>query len=288
MSEYIEPKRIKYFRLEVVNAIPRIPNNLESLRELEGMSLAHVLVHYSNWASRRVKPRPRAVTVEPEVTKDPRWSRLGSDIKLFLEKVRKGEDLTPHLSLTALKRGYVAKGGTASSDKWADKDFLLNVMGYHHFHLSSASEAAGHNHRTNDVLFAQVFKDSFVAVGIFDHSVFESLDDTPAMTAERDRLWAVYQARKTRGAKPGAVYIESLISSSGHSYWHTQLASQYARRIHELDPQLDDPSFLARCFAVDDAKELGRLKPRWALNYLDLHLFEERTGRWRLLQEGPL
>jgi hypothetical protein len=69
-------------------------------------------------------------------------------------------------------------------DRWADKDMLLNVMGYHHFHF----DAAPHNRvRSDDVLFAHVTRETFTVIGIFDHAVFE-VDPAKPMMAERNRL----------------------------------------------------------------------------------------------------
>ncbi len=48
-----------------------------------------------------------------------------------------GGDLTPHLSLQPHTRGFTpaASAQGPNVNRWADKDMLLNVMGYHHLHL---------------------------------------------------------------------------------------------------------------------------------------------------------
>ena len=62
---------------------------------------------------------------------------------------------------------------TPKPDSWADKDFLLNVMGLHHFHLGLTKETAGHMTRTNQVLFASVTREELEILGLFDHAAFE-------------------------------------------------------------------------------------------------------------------
>jgi hypothetical protein len=100
-----EPKRIRRFRLRLAGQIPRFPNDRKSLEILEAKSLSEILLHYVNWMSRYVAPRPRTVRIEATALNDPRWIALAPNIAAFLEKVRIGADLTPHLSLDVHTRG---------------------------------------------------------------------------------------------------------------------------------------------------------------------------------------
>ena len=52
---------------------------------------------------------------------------------------------------------------------WEDKDFLLNVMGLHHFHLGLRQEKSGLMGRTVEVVFAHVSRDTVDILGLFDH-----------------------------------------------------------------------------------------------------------------------
>lgn len=287
MNSTLEPKRVKNFRLEMAKRIPRSPNNGDTLRELAAMDLTTLLVHYSNWVSRFIRPRKRAVRVEPEVIKDRRWIGLAPEINSFLDKVRRGEDITAHLSTLVSRKGYVGKSLIPPGDKWRDKDLLLNVMGYHHFHLSSTPVAGRQNERTDDVLFAQITRDAFSAIGIFDHSVFKMVDALPAtLNAERERLWNVFENRNSQGRPPG-VYIQSLITTSGHTYWQSSLSMQYARTIYQYDEKLEDQDYVAEIFLIDERRDFGTLKPVWALDFLDLCILEEKSKRKVVLKNGP-
>jgi hypothetical protein len=173
-----ESKRVRALRLGLAKQIPKFPNDKASLQSLERKPLGSLLIDYANWAIRYVAPRPRKVIIEPTASMDSRWKVLQKDIAAFLEKVKRGDDLTPHLSLEPHTRGYTpaASAQGPDVDRWADKDMLLNVMGYHHFHLNMTIEPKGFASRKveNEILFAHVTREEFTVVGIFDHSVFST------------------------------------------------------------------------------------------------------------------
>ncbi|MBZ0158932.1 MAG: hypothetical protein K8G79_02085 [bacterium] len=181
--------------------------------------------------------------IETTASNDPRWPALQPQIAGFLDKVRRGDDLSSHLSRLPHTRGYTPS--KPAIDRWADKDFLLNVMGYYHFHLGTDTEPRGFATRTDELLFAKVSRETFVVVGIFDHSVFD-MARTPAdsMNPERERLWQVFSARSARGLPPGSFYIPAAITTSGHNLHLVELAHEYARTVHTIDPRLDDKAYV--------------------------------------------
>ena len=286
-------KRLRHFREDLIKNIPRSPNNAESLAALNTRSLGELLIIYFNNAAKYVPPRPRAITVEPAVTADPRWKDLASEARTLLEKARTGEDLTPNLSLRIHKQGFTLPLPTNAGDtpeKWIDKDFLLNVMGYHHFHLSHMIEEKGHAKRTQVVLVAQITRNTFEAIGFFDHSVFDANGPrTNQMNSERTRLWTLFENRSRRGVPPGAAYAPWSISTSGHNSHHVLMASRYARTIALVDPKLDDREFLRNHFRQspnDHHPEKYRL--RWRLEFLDLGIYEELSNVFCVAENGPI
>jgi len=270
----------------VAREIPRLPNNKESLVAFEGMSLGSVLIHYTNWAIRYVAPRARKVEVEPVAANDHRWSARQTEITAFLDKVKRGEDLTPHLSLEPHTKGYTPS--TTAADRWADKDFLLNVMGYHHFHLGASLEAKGHVKRTDDLIFARVARDSFTVVAIFDHSVFD-MERTPSgdMNPERTRLWQVFDEHSARGLPPGSVYIPAMITTSGHSLHLVRLADEYARIVRTIDPKLDDKAYVLDLYDKAGIPRPKNQKLKWHLNLLDLGLLDSSVPVFFVFKYGP-
>lgn len=281
-----ESKRIKKLRGEIIKAIPKFPNNWETKEKLDGMPLTTLLIHYLNWMLRYVSIKPRKTVIEPTVTADLRWKLLRGQVKAFLDKVQAGEDLTPYLSIQPHSKGYSPETSKAGPDvdRWADKDFLLNVMGFHHFHLGGKVEAAGHVERTDDVLFARVSREDFTAIGIFNHSVFEPTGDE--MSVERKRLWEIFDEHTGRGVPPGSFVIPSPIATSGHPIHVVSTAQEYSRIIRDLDPKLDDPSFVNELYGGIEASVPTKMKLEWALNFSDLGIHETRTNHLFVLRRG--
>lgn len=285
-----ESKRVRQFRTGLVKVIPKFPNDRNTLAMLEAKSLGSIFIDYINWAFRLIPERPRAVIIEPTLTSDPRWKSLSSDVNALLNKVRSGQNINPHLSLRVFKNGFTPNSSSTapSADKWEDKDFFLNTMGYHHFHLSQETEAAGHNKRTDEVLFAQVTKEHFYAVGLFDHSVFEPSDRaTQTMTDERSRLWEIYSTRSSVGRDPGAVYIQGPIMTSGHSLYHSRMAMDYAHIVHQLDPKLDNLAARSEIFEGVPHEVIKSMKLSWHIQYLDFGLLDKTTETFYVLRYGP-
>ena len=182
-----EPSRIKKFRGELIKAIPRFPNDRASLLEMRQQHMTDLLIDYTSWRSRYVGQRPRTVSVEPAVQSDPRWAAQAVGITAFLDKVRRGDDLFPHLSIEPHTKGYTPAArapGATPEDRWSDKDFVLNAMGHHHFHLGTKVQNRGHVDRTDDLIFSAVERDTFKVIAIFGHDVFDPTG------AERKRLWS--------------------------------------------------------------------------------------------------
>jgi len=285
----IESKRVKSFRMSLVKEIPKIPNDRATLQLLEQMSLTDLLIVYLSWRLRFVRQAIRSVNIEQTAMNDPRWKLLSTEIENFLQKVKDGEDLTPYLSLQARDKGFApAASMPGRTNTWTDKDFLMNVMGLHHFHLGMTIEKAGHASRTDDVLFASVSRDVFEVIGIFNHEVFEN-EDPNAMTSERERLWKIYDARQKRGALPGSLIIGGFggrgIAMSGHPTSVVMAAQKYEKSINEFDPQLDDYSYLKSIFPPDSVPK--KQKFSWMLNGLDLCVFEKSTNSRFIFEKGP-
>jgi hypothetical protein len=284
-----ESKRIRAFRLGLAKAIPKFPNDKASIETLKRKSLGSLLIDYANWAIRYVAPRPRKVIVEAAASSDPRWTLLQADISTFLSKAERGEDLTPHLSLEPHSRGYTpaASDTGPNVDRWADKDMVLNITGYHHFHLSSSIEPQGFATRSNELIFAHVTRDAFTVIALFDHSVFEKTDLGRPLTAERERLLNIFDERATRNAPPNSVVVPSLITTSGYSIDFIYRSMGYARIITEIDPKLDNPAYTSS-LAVETGFTLpAKQKWKWHLNYLDLGVLEKNSGFFGVLRKGP-
>jgi hypothetical protein len=278
-----ESRRVKDFRLGLAKQIPRFPNDRTSRQVLQDKPLGPLLIDYANWCIRFVAPRPRAIMLESSATSDARWNALATKIEALLKKVEQGDNLTPYLSDKPRTHGFTpaASGTGANVDRWADKDMLLNVMGFHHFHFDALPM------RSNDVLFAHVTRDRFTVAGIFNHTVFEFFDPAKPMAAERKRLWEIFDERATRDVPAGRPVVASMIATSGHSIYFAKLASDYARVIAEIDPKLNDSNYVRGLYENVGVPIPVKPKLLWHLHYLDLGALDKKTGAFFVLRKGP-
>lgn len=220
-----------------------------------------------------------------------RASALTANIQALVHNVEAGSDLGPYLSLKAHRHGYVQAHDPSISNtsSWEDKDFLLNVMGLHHFHLGLKKEKGGHVARTNEVLFAHVSRDTFQVLGLFDHSVFDwTLDD--AMTAERARLWSIYDEFQAARADPGEIMIGGIagmgITTAGTPTVITLTASKQVEIIRMLEPKLDDMDFVRELYGEHPFPE--KIKLSWQYSHLDFGLINEPSNEFLNLLPGPV
>ena len=273
-------KRVETFRKQLIKEIPRFPNNKASLLELEKKYLTDLLIAYSNWKIRFVAKRPRTVTFAPAVTSDARWTQWSKSVADLIQKVQNGDDLTPHLSLQPRTRGYTPASSAPDAtvvDRWSDKDMLLNVTGYHHFHIGPVACSF----RSDELVFVRVTRNEFEAVAIFDHTVFND------GSAERMRLHKVHVTELAKNAPPGAAILASNVTGAGTPVSGTLGAIHYVDLINKVDPLLDDPARadeLRKQYGIDVA---APAKLIWRLNHLDLCLFENATGALLVLCRGP-
>ena len=285
-------KRVRALRSNLIKRIPRSPNNKASLDAIKSEKLTELLRIYINWCLRHVACRPRKVTGLSKLDGDIRAVRLKPNIEAFVRAVETGDDLTAYLSLKIHKQGYSPaspeKESSTKAGTWRDKDFFLNVMGLHHFHLGLTQEAAGHMARTNQLIFASVTRDTFEILGLFDHAAFEK-EDNDEMTSERERLWLTYIKRQEAGALPGQLMVGGFggmgITTAGTSAAGTIAAQSHVRIIREIEPKLHDPVFLETLYRQSGVPK--RPKVQWHYKHLNFGLLDESAGFFGILMKGP-
>lgn len=277
-----EPPRVAKLRRELIKAIPCIPNDAAALAQMRQKPIGEITIDYVNWISRYVVPRPRQVSVVTLALSDPQWVLQENIIRKLLTKVERGDDLTPYLSLKPHSRGYNAASfvpGGPAEQKWRDKDFLLTTTGCYHFHLEAALTPKGFIERSDDMLFAQVTRDSFTVLGIFTHEVFT------LSSPEHLRLCAVHNAIRPKGP-PGVVTIGTMITQSGHDLRSVYYAGHCAREIITLDPELDDPAAIKQRFVQTDRQMPKHVRFRWKFYGLDLCIQEDVSKTIWWVQKG--
>jgi hypothetical protein len=153
-------------------------------------------------------------------------------------------------------------------------------MNYHHFHLGMNIEAGGHAARTNDLIFAEVSRDKFKVIAIFNHEVFDQ------GSTERRRLSALHGHIIFRGLPPGAGVMSGPVMSSGHAMHVVHYAGYCARLIESVDPQLDDRAYIENWYATTTIESPPKPKLKWAFLHLDLAVYDSASGMAFLMQKG--
>ena len=172
-------KRFNKFRNNLIQTLPRSPNNKASLETLQSIDHTDLLIIYMCWRFRHVAVRPRKVVGLSVLEADSRANALKPNLEAFIEAVEAGMDLAPYISDRAHRYGYVmaSESNVMNSATRKDNDLLLNVTGFHHFHLGLDMLNNGLATRTKEVLLAYVTRDTFNVIGLFDHSVFKWMFD---------------------------------------------------------------------------------------------------------------
>ncbi len=288
MSSVESKSKIK-FKNELIKNLPFFPDDKNTLTELKSYNLDKVLFYFLHWATRQIPRRERRVHRYTELTSDKRYKSYKEQINLLLNKVRNGEDLTPYLSLRAHKKGYTPRYRILNGDakSWEDKDQILNTKGFHHFHLNMTVQNTGLSLRTNEVLFAKVTRDSFHAVALFDHSVFDQLSDSE-LTDERSRMWDIYDKYITFGMAPDTGYMSNPITTSGHPLAIKLMARDYAHIINEHDGKLTDRQFINDLYGQSEKPSPSRFKLEWYIHGLDLCILDKKNNVNFVVKKGYL
>jgi hypothetical protein len=173
-----EPPRIARLRTYMVENIPSRPGHrADALRELRQLPLIKLLHAYLKWAYRLVPPRPRKVSFTPSFWGSPVARSHGGDILALTTSIERGDDLSVYLSSLVRERGYVPQQVweqlPRDEARWRDRDFVLNVLGLHHLHISNVSGGRGGNkHRGDELAFVEFDRDTTIFVHAGTHAEF--------------------------------------------------------------------------------------------------------------------
>ena len=239
MNELVISKRLEKFKKELIQDIPKVPNNRNTIKELEDDSLSSVIFHFVHWKHRFVAQRPRKIVFyidKNSIEERPKWEKLENNLEAFFKKVKDGENLTLHLSNYVNKRGYVSRSELQNGKygRWHDKDMYLNCMSFYHFHLGlNIDQKTGMIDRTKEVLFAKIDRDEFCILGIFDHAVFhETESEEEFIKCEKEKLWKTFDnVNRTSTNESNAPILQTVQTFSGHPVHITQLVNNYIYNI---------------------------------------------------------
>jgi hypothetical protein len=154
VSSKIEADFTKDWKLHLLDSLKAMGHNSDPNEDVWPLSL-----RYFNVKKRYVAPIPRKVLVAKDFICP---NELKTGYSLFIQKVKAGIDLKPHMSR-----------GLKKSDKL---DPLLFDWDIHHFHLGDQIEQDGYIKRTGPLLFARVTDGEFYVMVIFGHGSWANFD----------------------------------------------------------------------------------------------------------------
>ena len=139
-------------RAAILRRLPVEGTDDELQKKLAEMPTPELVIRFRNWLARLVHPHPRQVNESKEFVASELARSHDANLKILLEKIRAGFDLSPHLS-KFVKHGY-ERTHKNDRNRRRDLDLLLNDWGIHHLHISNEIDRDGFVKRGGPLLFA--------------------------------------------------------------------------------------------------------------------------------------
>jgi hypothetical protein len=272
----VESPRVLKFRAEIINSIPRVPNTKASRSYMESMPTSWLVSTFVTWRQRQVPARPRRISLWSGGITPSDFAAAKSRLRTLLQKVEKGEDVTPHLSYLVDTKGVILPGA-GPAEKGKDLDAVLTRYGMHHFHVGEISPQNPKG-RSGMLVFAEVADSEFRIVAIADHQAFI------AGTAEQHTLSRICTSYCARDVPRGSGFILNPVMSSGHSAIVMMFGLRCQAEIERLDPLLEDASFINKLYGEQPILREGQPVERpaspslvWHFNDLEFGILDRKT-----------
>lgn len=296
--------RLEGLKAQLVATIPCEPDTAEGKRELEAMPLVRLMAHYMNWVDRLIAPRPRKVTFAQGFFPQKVTDEQLVAIRQWVSKSEAGEDLSLYLSAYSRTHGYSPRSPDRKGIKWADgrkgdKDYALNTMGTHHFHLVPSEPDGRRPGGSRALIYAQVRRDSIRAVLLGDHNSFNDGSLRSAVAAAnleagivlhgltpprnddefslKDRMLLARRGFTTTETVAGSVVPMGFGAMDGSAMDHVRHADRARDLIEQWDSRLETPEGIADLRRRIPAMGLPVNNLQWGFHYGDFGLYLSDT-----------
>lgn len=268
--------RVRKFRTKIINSIPRVPNTKESRSYMENKPTSWLISTFVTWKQRQVPAKPRRISLWSGGIAPSDFAVAKPRIRMLLQKVEEGDDLTPHLSYLIDTKGVILPGaGPAEQGK--DIDSVLTRYGMHHFHTGEITPQSPKG-RSGMLVFAEVTASEFRIVAIANHQAFK------AETSEQHALSRICMSYCARDIPQASGFMLNPVTSSGHSAIVMMFGLKCQAEIERLDPLLDDASFIDKLYGGQPILREGRPVERsanpllvWHFNDLEFGILDQST-----------
>lgn len=268
---------IKRFRQTMIKELPKVPNTPEAIIELERMPTRAIISKYITWKIRTIPIRKRTIAFYPMGIDLNIYLKMHPDIKVFLDKVIKGNDLNPYLSERVRTHGVILSGAS-SKNAGKDIDTLVLREGLYHFHFAPKNNKNPKG-RSNYLIFADVSKDTFTIVAIAPHSVFDHNSE------EAHRFFDIRRRYLERDIPNGQSYMLNPVMTTGHTLEILSYAMHCENTINALDPMLNETDFISQLYADGVLQYPSLEQPKkpdliWFFYDLNLGILEKKKGHF--------
>ena len=266
----IDSPRVRKFRAEIINSIPRVPNTKASRSYMESKPTSWLISTLVTWRQRQVPAKPRRITLWSGGITPSNFEAARPRLRALLQKVEGGDDLGPHLSYLVDTKGVILPGA-GPAEKGKDLDAVLTRYGLHHFHVGEITPQNPRG-RSGVLVFAEVTDSEFRIVAIAGHRAFE------AGTVERQTLSRICTSYCAREIPKGSGFMLNPVMSSGHSAIVMMFGLKCQAEIERLEPLLEDAAFIDQLYGGQSILREGQLVNRPAAPSLGWHFNDLEFG----------
>ncbi len=263
--------------------IPCEPDDAATRGALRAMRSDRLLALYLNHFGRFVPARPRAVSYAGAF-----WTagalRHGADVAALGGKIRRGEDLTPHLSPNLRRYGFAV----GDRRRWEPvRDLALNAFDMHHLHLTpgGGDALAFVEFRRAEARFVHLgdhrsFDNGSLGEAVAHHRVeigmtINGLSVDGAAPSARRQMQLARRSTSSFGAARGRVTRGSEIMCNGDALRTRMLADCMLDMVEQVDPTLDDREEVDRRLPEARPYFGEEVDLDWIMNDTDLVLFDK-------------
>jgi len=180
-----ELQTVQRFKIDLVKAIPYVPNNKESKEFLLSLGVDMLLHMHDFWHHRLIDVRPRKVDLPSRIRNMRSYIRNREKVKGLVNLIETGQDVNGYLSRKAHYGALDVEAFKEDKDFMRSRDQMHICEGYHHLHLEP------YPGRTDDLVIAKIFHSRVDIVGVFPHAIFEE-DRPDSLTSEYELAVSAY------------------------------------------------------------------------------------------------
>jgi len=152
-----------------IDTLPYDHSDADIAAEFKRKGATELLIIYHNWMSRHIFAMPRKVHISAAYEANPTTTQRKTDLDALIEKIEKGNDLTPHLST----RVNISLDSLSKKiNRRKHLDLMLIEWEVHHLHISQKMRSDGFVERGNPLLFAVFHVFDAYLIDVMTHDDF--------------------------------------------------------------------------------------------------------------------